>query len=64
MRPEIRTGESKAYYVPLYDYINMPRTNLFHGDAEYYSTLFHELGHYAGTRIMPRQYSRHCYSPV
>ena len=48
MRPEIRTGEAKAYYVPLYDYINMPRKNLFHGDAEYYSTLFHELGHSTG----------------
>jgi antirestriction protein ArdC len=48
MKPEIRTGEAKAYYVPLYDYINMPRKNLFHGDAEYYSTLFHELGHSTG----------------
>lgn len=48
MRPEIRTGEAKAYYVPAYDYINMPRKKLFHGDAEYYSTLFHELGHSTG----------------
>jgi len=48
MKPEIRTGEAKAYYVPLYDYINMPRKNLFHGDAEYYSALFHELGHSTG----------------
>jgi antirestriction protein ArdC len=48
MRPEIRTGEAKAYYVPLYDYINMPRKGLFHSDAEYYSALFHELGHSTG----------------
>jgi len=48
MRPEIRTGEAKAYYVPLFDYINMPRKALFHSDAEYYSALFHELGHSTG----------------
>lgn len=48
MRPEIRTGEAKAYYAPAFDFINMPKKNLFHGDAEYYSTLFHELGHSTG----------------
>lgn len=48
MRPDIRTGEAKAFYSPMLDYINMPRKCLFHGDAEYYSTLFHELGHSTG----------------
>jgi antirestriction protein ArdC len=48
MKPEIRTGEDKAYYVPLYDYINMPRKGLFHSDAGFYNSLFHELGHACG----------------
>ncbi|BBA70613.1 ArdC family protein [Geobacter sulfurreducens] len=47
-RPEIRHQQAKAFYSPNFDYVNMPRQELFHGDAEYYSTLFHELGHSTG----------------
>lgn len=47
-RPDVKTGEARAYYSPSLDYINMPRRELFHGDEEYYSTLFHELGHATG----------------
>ncbi|MEI7817853.1 MAG: zincin-like metallopeptidase domain-containing protein [Desulfuromonadales bacterium] len=47
-RPEIKHGEAKAYYSPSLDYINMPKRELFHSDEEYYSTLFHELGHATG----------------
>lgn len=46
--PEIKHGQARAYYSPSLDYINMPRRELFHSDEEYYSTLFHELGHATG----------------
>ena len=48
LRPEIKHGLAKAYYSPTLDYINLPQKNLFKGDAEYYSTLFHELAHSTG----------------
>lgn len=47
-RPDIKTGEARAYYSPSLDYINMPRNELFHTDEEYYSTFFHELTHSTG----------------
>lgn len=47
-RPDVKTGEARAYYSPSLGYINMPRRELFHGDEEYYSTQFHELGHATG----------------
>ena len=46
--PEIKAGGSKAYYSPSLDYIGMPESKLFHTDAEYYSTLNHELIHATG----------------
>lgn len=46
--PEIRHGKAKAYYSPSLDYVNMPKPELFHSTAEYYSTLFHELSHSTG----------------
>lgn len=47
-RPDIRHGEARAYYSPGADYVNMPRRELFKGEVEYYSTLFHELAHSTG----------------
>jgi len=47
-RPEIKTGEARAYYSPSLDYVNMPWQELFRSDEEWYSTLFHELGHASG----------------
>jgi antirestriction protein ArdC len=47
-RPDIKTGEARAYYSPTLDYVNMPRNELFHSDEEYYSTIFHELTHSTG----------------
>jgi antirestriction protein ArdC len=47
-RPTIHHGESRAYYRPSTDSINMPRQETFIGDEEYYSTLFHELIHSTG----------------
>lgn len=47
-RPDIRHQQAKAFYSPSFDYINMPKQELFHSNPEYYSTLFHELGHSTG----------------
>ncbi len=37
-----------AWYSPRKDSIGLPARSLFHSPAEYYSTLFHELGHSTG----------------
>lgn len=46
--PLIEHVESRAYYMPMSDKVNMPRKELFKSDEEYYSTLFHELTHSTG----------------
>jgi antirestriction protein ArdC len=46
--PTIEHGETRAYYRPTIDMVNMPRRELFSAPAEYYSTLFHELAHATG----------------
>ena len=46
--PVIEHQEPQAYYVPSKDVVNMPDSNLFKSDEEYYSTLFHELIHSTG----------------
>lgn len=46
--PCIKNESDRAFYNPIYDYINMPKKNLFDQEAEYYSTLFHELTHATG----------------
>lgn len=46
--PAIEHRESRAYYVPATDRVNMPRPELFTSPEEYYSTLFHELSHVTG----------------
>jgi antirestriction protein ArdC len=47
--PNIRDdGGYQAYYRPLTDSIHLPQRNSFDSAREYYSTLFHELGHSTG----------------
>ncbi|MBY0481404.1 MAG: ssDNA-binding domain-containing protein [Chitinophagaceae bacterium] len=46
--PAIQHQESKAYYSPVEDYINMPKLNNFNKSEEYYGVLFHELIHSTG----------------
>jgi antirestriction protein ArdC len=46
--PFIEHNESRAYYKPSQDVVNMPKANLFQSDEEYYSTIFHELTHSTG----------------
>jgi antirestriction protein ArdC len=52
---DIREGQREAFYVPSRDFISMPAFEAFNGADHFYSTAFHELTHYAESRIMPRQ---------
>jgi antirestriction protein ArdC len=58
----IREGAGEAYYRPGEDCISLPAFAAFKSAATFYSTAFHELGHNADSRIMPRQGHRpyHC----
>lgn len=44
-RPEVRHKEQRAFYSLAGDFVNMPKPETFGCPEEYYSTLFHELGH-------------------
>lgn len=46
--PKIQHKEQRAYYRPSKDMVNMPASDTFKTREEYYSTLFHELGHSTG----------------
>lgn len=48
--PEIKFGGDRAYYNNLFDKVQMPLHEHFETDEEYYSTLFHELGHSTGAQ--------------
>lgn len=41
-------GSNRACYAPTLDTVNVPDLRQFHGNEEYYSTLFHELTHSTG----------------
>jgi len=47
-RPEISYGSNKASYTPISDRVRMPNENQFERSEEFYSVLFHELGHSTG----------------
>jgi antirestriction protein ArdC len=47
-RPEIRHERNQAFYSPQFDYVNMPKKEMFHDAPSYYHTLFHELTHSTG----------------
>lgn len=49
-KPDIRHGDSRAYYTPGTDTISMPDMQAFESAEAYYSTLFHELAHSTGHR--------------
>jgi len=46
--PTIEHLQTRAFYRPADDTLNMPRRELFESPEEYYSTLFHELAHATG----------------
>ena len=47
-KPEIKYGGNRACYSPSLDYVKLPEKSAFNSPEEYYSTLFHELGHATG----------------
>ena len=46
--PTIEHRESRAFYRPSTDTVNMPRPSMFIGPEPYYATLYHELTHATG----------------
>lgn len=44
-KPTVKHEEQRAFYSLSGDFVNMPRAETFDCAEEYYSTLFHELGH-------------------
>lgn len=46
--PSLEHGGSRACYSPSLDSVRIPTRAAFKSSAEYYSTLFHELGHSTG----------------
>ncbi len=53
--PAIHEGTAIPCYRPSSDSVHMPERGYFITEEAYYSTLFHELAHYAAIRIMPRR---------
>ncbi len=47
-KPRLVHQQQRACYFPLEDKINMPKKETFEKNTEYYSVLFHELGHATG----------------
>jgi antirestriction protein ArdC len=45
---DVREGHGQAMYVPSQDYIGMPAFSAFKDADNFYSTAFHELGHWTG----------------
>lgn len=46
--PSLAFGGGRAYYSPSKDAIQLPTQASFEGDAEFYSTAFHEMAHSTG----------------
>jgi antirestriction protein ArdC len=56
---DIREGFGEAYYRPGDDYISLPSFASFKSAAAFYSTTFHELGHWTGHRLRLDRDLRH-----
>ena len=46
--PQVVHRQQRAFYNSTRDFINLPQKETFKSIEEYYSTLFHELGHSTG----------------
>ncbi len=51
---DFRIGGDKAFYVPSHDFIQVPPQPAFFEQINYFRKSFHELGHNAELRIIPR----------
>lgn len=65
--PRISHGGDRACYSPREDRVSVPDRGAFSGSEEYYSTLFHELGHSTGhesrlARDIANVFGDHLYS--
>lgn len=45
-----RIGGGEAFYVPAFDYVQVPRPDAYFGPINWHRTAFHELGHWTGHR--------------
>jgi antirestriction protein ArdC len=45
---DVRIGGAEAYYVPLLDYVQVPRPDAFFRPIDWHRTALHELGHWTG----------------
>jgi antirestriction protein ArdC len=69
-KPDIKYGGGRAYYSVSLDYVQLPYQHTFNSPEEYYSTLFHELGHATGhanrlarkSILEPSYFGSHSYS--
>jgi antirestriction protein ArdC len=55
----IREGCGEAYYLPGADFISLPRFDAFKSASHFYSTAFHELGHWSGHKSRLARDLRH-----
>lgn len=45
---DLRFGGDKAFFVPTFDFIQMPRLEAFESEEHYWGTMLHELTHWTG----------------
>jgi antirestriction protein ArdC len=50
-----RIGGDRAFYAPAEDFVQVPPPQAYFESINWHRTALHELGHYAGFRIMPRR---------
>ena len=52
---DFRIGGARAYYNTTGDFVQVPPPGAYFEPINWHRTAFHELGHYAAFRIMPRR---------
>lgn len=48
---------NEAFYSPALDYVSVPKREQFKNESEFYSTMFHELGHSTGHKTRLNRFS-------